>query len=313
MTTFELIRPWLETAGVLGLGAAGFALGRCIARLRAPWWAAGYVLPLAVIAMITAARRLPELQFDPTFAWLMHARTEFAAFGVACAALFGTLFPRLPGKRMQALVGTFMVLVIMAYSVYPFLLPAALRGQLRRLRTTIGEGGVCRQSLAYTCGPAAAVTALRKLGIPAREGELAILSYTNPMSGTEPDLLAAALRRRYPKTGIRFEYRSFTSVAELRRAGLVLALVRMSLLSDHYVAVLEVTDDQVKVGDPNAGLRWLSHDEFERSWKRCGVVVIPPDRPGPTGAAAHHGRAGRQSPTAAVLSSNRRAVSANPS
>jgi hypothetical protein len=54
--------------------------------------------------------------------------------------------------------------------------------------------GVCRQSSHYTCGPASAVTVLRKLGLPAEEGEIAILSHTSALTGTEPDVLAKAGR-----------------------------------------------------------------------------------------------------------------------
>jgi hypothetical protein len=55
-------------------------------------------------------------------------------------------------------------------AIVPFLAPAFNRGYLAGLKTRIDADGVCRQSSEYTCGPAAAVTALRKLGLPAEEG-----------------------------------------------------------------------------------------------------------------------------------------------
>jgi predicted double-glycine peptidase len=67
----------------------------------------------------------------------------------------------------------------------------------------------CRQSTDYTCGPAAAVTALRKLGFPAEEGQIAIVSYTSATTGTPPDILAEALRKYYGKDGLIVEYRPF--------------------------------------------------------------------------------------------------------
>ena len=51
------------------------------------------------------------------------------------------------------------------------------------------------QSNGYNCGPAAAVTALRRLGLPAEEGELAILAHTSSAAGTSCDTLCTAIER----------------------------------------------------------------------------------------------------------------------
>jgi len=42
---------------------------------------------------------------------------------------------------------------------------------------------------------------------------------------------------------------------------------------DHYVTVLEVSDDGVTVGDPLLGLTKLSRAEFEDKWRFVGVVL----------------------------------------
>lgn len=70
----------------------------------------------------------------------------------------------------------------------------------------------CLQSNDYNCGPAAAVTALRKLGLPAEEGEIAILAHTSSATGTPPDVLARALQDRYEKEGLASHYRIFHRV-----------------------------------------------------------------------------------------------------
>ena len=49
--------------------------------------------------------------------------------------------------------------------------------------------------------------------------------------------------------------------------------MKYSLFVDHYVAVLEVTDTQVVVGDPLEGLQRLSYDEFLKKWRYEGVVL----------------------------------------
>jgi len=120
------------------------------------------------------------------------------------------------------------------------------------------------------------VTALRKLGLPAEEGEIAILSGTTSSTGTPPDFLAAALQKRYGRDGLIVEYRAFKDVSELRQAGLTLAVIKFSFLVDHYVTVLQVTDSQVIVGDPLGGVDFLSYDEFRGKWRFTGVVLKRP-------------------------------------
>ena len=123
------------------------------------------------------------------------------------------------------------------------------------------------------CGPAAAVTALHKLGFVADEGEIAILAHTTSTIGTPPDILAAVLQERYGDAGLVCEYRAFKNLAELKSAGLTLAVIRYNLLLDHYVTVLEVSERAVTVGDPLNGLTKLSPAEFSEKWRFEGVVL----------------------------------------
>jgi ABC-type bacteriocin/lantibiotic exporter with double-glycine peptidase domain len=166
-----------------------------------------------------------------------------------------------------------MVLIVTEFSVLPFLAPAFYLKKLAALQTHVDSEGVCRQNTDYTCGPAAAVTALRRLGFPAEEGELAVRCRTNPFSGTAPDVLCEVLRERYGPLGLRCQYRPFASIDELKQAGLTLAVVKFGWLVDHYVTVLEVTDQAVVVGDPLAGRVTLSHQEFAARWRKVGVVL----------------------------------------
>src|SRR5215471_20022654 len=100
-------------------------------------------------------------------------------------------------------------LALTSMAITPFLAPAFNRGYLSRLETRVDANGVCRQSNDYTCAPAAAVTALRKLGLPAEEGELAILAHTSSLTGTEPDVLASELQKRYGAQNLLAQYRAF--------------------------------------------------------------------------------------------------------
>ncbi|MGC3957543.1 MAG: cysteine peptidase family C39 domain-containing protein [Verrucomicrobiota bacterium] len=132
---------------------------------------------------------------------------------------------------------------------------------------------MCRQQTAYTCGPAAAVTGLKKLGVESSEGDLAIAMGTCPALGTQSDVMAAVLAERFGKQGVSCDYRTFGSIAELPRNVPTLAVIRYNVLIDHFIVVLGVTDDQVTVGDPLNGTTICTHAEFARIWKFSGIVL----------------------------------------
>jgi ABC-type bacteriocin/lantibiotic exporter with double-glycine peptidase domain len=117
------------------------------------------------------------------------------------------------------------------------------------------------------------VTALRKLGLPAEEGRLAIASYTSSETGTQPDILAEALQKEYGQKGLSAEYRTFKNIDELKQAGLTLVVVKFGFMTDHWVTVFEVTDSQVVIGDPLNGLEKISCEEFLQKWRFEGIVL----------------------------------------
>ena len=203
----------------------------------------------------------------------MLGRRKFAILGFITALILTTPLSRLPGKRARIMISVLMFVMIFGASVWPFVEPVIDRKELSELRTNINSDGVCIQSTEYTCGPAAAVTALRKLGLPAEEGRIAILSETSSIGGTPPDMLAEALQNEYSKHGLIAECRTFKNVSELKQAGITLAVVKFTFLVDHWVAVLQVTDSEVIVGDPTGGLMKMSYDDFGRKWRFVGVVL----------------------------------------
>jgi predicted double-glycine peptidase len=203
----------------------------------------------------------------------MQGRTEFALLGPAAAVALVPPTMRLRLPRQRALVGAFFAIVAGYYSVMPFLWPALSRPRLARLETKIDRDGVCRQTTAYTCGPAASVTALRQVGIDATESDLALAMYTSPALGTPADVLATALQDRYASDGLSCEYRWFDSVDDLPRGRPVLAVVKFSFMVDHFVTVLDVKKDRIVVADPAAGRLTYTREEFERRWRFKGVVL----------------------------------------
>jgi ABC-type bacteriocin/lantibiotic exporter with double-glycine peptidase domain len=89
-------------------------------------------------------------------------------------------------------------------------------------------------------------------------------------------MLAKALQSHYGKDGLACEFRLFKDVSELRGAGLTLAVIHISFLVDHYVVVLQVTDESVIVADPLSGKRTLSHQEFANKWRLLGITLKKP-------------------------------------
>lgn len=267
------MNPWLETFAVILLALAGAWLGRICSRLPKPWWLLGYFIPLSIVVLVGLPRINRSLEFVPPISWLVSGRTLFAMSGFVTAMVLVTPLSRVPQRRARQLVVAFIVVFAANASVWPFLASALNRRYQEAIVTQFDRDGICQQSTDYNCGPAAAVTALRRLGFPAEEGEIAILAHTSTAIGTPPDLLCSALQKRYQANGLKCEYRQFKSIAELNNGGITVAVIKFSFLLDHYVAVLRVTEDRIIVGDPSRGLRAYSYPEFSQKWRFIGVVL----------------------------------------
>jgi predicted double-glycine peptidase len=264
---------WLEAMGAASFAMSGILLGYFFSRLPTPYWTFGYFIPLALVLIYGAANHYPALSFTPPVSWMMMGRKKFAIMGFIAGLILTTPLSRLPKRRDRIVVCLLMAAMIFSASIWPFLTPAFNRKELSRLQTQINADGVCIQTTDYTCGPAAAVTALRKLGFSADEGKLAILSETSFITGTSPDMLAEALQKEYGKNGLVAEFRPFKDISELKQAGLALAVVKYNIVEDHWVAVLQVTDSEVIVGDPLGGVVKLSYSDFLEKWRFIGVVL----------------------------------------
>jgi predicted double-glycine peptidase len=187
-----------------------------------------------------------------------------------------TPLSRLRLQSVKVLVSILMVLATIKLSVWPFLAPVFNHEQLSQLQTRLDANDICRQNTDFTCGPASAVTVLRKLGLSADEGEVAILAHSSSVIGTPPEMLAQALQKRYGSNGLVSEYRVFRSISELKQSGFTLAVTKYRPWVDHYVAVLGVTNSQVVIGDPLLGLRRVAERDFEEIWRFEGVTLMRP-------------------------------------
>jgi len=267
------VNPWLETCCVIMVAAFGVLIGRAFSKLRKPYWFAGYVFALLILLTLVLTRFAHAIAFNSPLAWITAGRTKFVIFSLAATIGLTTPLSRLPYKFEKIIIAILMVIVVTWFSVLPFLTPALIKKHLASLDTLVNAEGVCFQTTDYTCAPAAAVTVLKKLGFSAHEGQIAIIAHTNPVAGTLPECLNDALKKLYGPKGLRCDYRYFDSIEQLKNAGLTLAAVKAQFLSDHCVAVIDVSENTVTIADPVWGKTLLSHDQFRKIWRFSGIVL----------------------------------------
>jgi predicted double-glycine peptidase len=218
------------------LGVAGVALS-VIAADKLPRSANGYLLS-AAIPLVTAVFFRCEI-------------SRVTRTGLACATLAATFY----SGWME------------------FLGPALCRPALAKLTTNLDRNGICHQTTGYTCGPAAAVTALRRIGFSAEEGDLALRAHCSLFTGTDPSDLAAAIDGRFGPSGARAQSRPMETLAQLAQAGLALTVIKLDGNLDHWVVVLEMDEHKVHFADPMQGLRVQSRAEFERVWEHETIRI----------------------------------------
>jgi hypothetical protein len=267
------MNPWLETIAVVLVALSGVLIGLRFSRFRSSYWTLAYFLPMLLIAMLVIGRCGCVSGHLPALLWITAGRLKFVVLSFAIPMGLTTTLSRLPHKSEKLITCILMAVVVVWTSVLPFLVPALLKDFLLSRATLVDSNGICFQTTDYTCGPAAAVTALRKLGFPAEEGEIAVLSHSNPVCGTLSYCLYAALCDRYGAHGLKCQYRRFDHLGQLRDAGITLATVKSAFLSDHCVVVLAVSNRLVTVADPVLGRRLLSHEQFEKIWRFSGIVL----------------------------------------
>lgn len=231
-----------------------------------------YGVALAVTAGIGSVTRWPPASEFWFLGWAGDVRLKswLAAFVVPALLLAPTHRLAL-GARIRILGGASFMAVLIGLG--PLASAAMVSGRLLEMPTRLGRDGICRQQTDFTCGPAAAVTALRRFGVTADEGAMAMAALTTPFTGTSPEALGRMLRRGFWDRGIEVDVRHFDVVDDLDPTGVTLVVVRYGFMLDHWVCVLGVSAKGVEVGDPNVGRETWTREEFERRWRRVGVTV----------------------------------------
>lgn len=261
----------LQLLAVVALGGLGWMLGSRIS--RSGWWLLAFIGPMVAVAMVILGRRMIRLSFIWPISWVVRWEVNYLVMSFVVAMLFSTLAPRLLHRRQRILVIVLMTVMVVYYGVLPVAMPASVRGELERGTNKYDPQGVCLQTHPYTCGPAAAVTALGQLGVRAQEGKIGALAGTGPSVGTDPFKLAQTLEAMYGEKGLHAEYRMFKDVGELKPFVPVVAMIHGSFLRDHYVTVQDVTETGVILGDPEYGKVRLTREDFAEIWNNSGIVV----------------------------------------
>lgn len=247
---------------VLGmLGVTGAMLPRLA---RTHHWVAVWTAALAVVLMLGAVRRVPALEAT-ALGWLTWGRLEYALYGPLTILLPGLPALRASRLALQILAGVFALLVCWIASLAPFLGPLLYAPP----RARMSRDDICLQGDGFSCGPAAAVTALRRAGLNAEFSALARAAHTSPVIGTPPDLLCQAMERLYPVTARRVYPRRLEELPE----GQILLLIKHSAWTDHYLALFEYNLTQVVGADPLRGRVVLARREFELRWRHLAIVI----------------------------------------
>jgi hypothetical protein len=140
----------------------------------------------AVVGLILLSRQGVLWETLPVLRPIAASRLRFVLLAFAV-----TLGLTAPLTQLRSYASRFITCLIMSFFIailisFPFLGPALIQSDLAASQTRIDIDGVCRQSQPFTCGPAAAVTALNRFGVQASEGNLAMAAHTSPVIGTSP-------------------------------------------------------------------------------------------------------------------------------
>lgn len=210
----------------------------------------------------------PDVEFSMIpFVWYARIEPWWASF--FALMLFGLGIAQASKRREKFGLGLLsgVLFLSIAYTGW-----ATVQSGADRYRSYPNRNGVFIQTTEYSCGAAASATLLTRLGMSTSEREMARLSGTNYVTGTDEIAVALGLRRKLAGTGrkaaiIRAEW---NDIRGLNKPAMV--NVRLGFLRDHWIVVLETQPDAVKIADPSTGIRMTSRETFLSQW--LGVLVF---------------------------------------
>jgi predicted double-glycine peptidase len=270
------MNPWNQTILVMAVAGSGIALGRLYFGRSYKRAVSGSFAAIGWILFLLTAHFLHLYTLYSGLDWIAASRSKYILICFAvCLGLVSPLrYLSSPWKRTLT-VGV-LACFLLLFAGLPFAGPAVYQKQIQNLPTHLDTRGLCRQSLSYTCGPAAAVTALRQLGLEASESQIAAAAGTAPWLGTSSWDLYRAIDRLYPEDQLHCRYERFQSLDQLPGGSFSLAVMREGFLMDHCVTILKITPSEVLLADPSAGLRIMPRAEFQAAWRHTAIVLSRP-------------------------------------
>jgi hypothetical protein len=263
MTPFNPI-PSLILLTVLML--TGIALGQWQWRQHGLW-----LVLAAVLMLCLAGAKLwfPWWTSDPPLSWLLAGRKECYWMALASPLLLWGLISIVRSPVLRGVVIFAVSVILIRFAYLP--VAAVLWGEAAALsdKSQVDKDGVCHQSTGITCGPAAGVTVLKRLGIEIGEREFAMACGTSSCGGTSAALMAHTLQEQFDgKLQVKLVH--YDSVDHLPDIGnaygcYALAVIKFSPFVDHFVALLDRQGDTISLGDPMTGLQKMSVADFAKT------------------------------------------------
>ncbi|MEN6308577.1 MAG: cysteine peptidase family C39 domain-containing protein [Anaerohalosphaeraceae bacterium] len=262
---------WMETVGVAAIAFGGLWAGVLFSRRSKT---AGLLVcaVAVVVTLLLGAARWSSYSSDGILFALAGGRIKFVLLSFVIPVGLAAARPYLPYRAERWAVTCLIGAAIAMFGVIPCLGTAMAATRLVEAKSNFDADGVCRQSTAFTCGPAAAATALRRLGVNVSEGRLAALSRSCPFIGTaEYDLywgIQSAAGRQVNCRHVRSRVLPVLADGEV-----MLVMLPQNRVMNHCVAVVEVTDQAVVMADPADGLLTLPRENLENNWTGSAIVL----------------------------------------
>ena len=234
------------------------------------------LISILIISLIWILHLLHLYTLFSALDWITLSRLKFillaaaVTFGLAAGLNTITSFWRRMAVRASLIVFLYVFIVL------PFVIPAAIQNETRTLPLLLEGHGFCIQSRPYTCGPAAAVSALSRVGISAREGQIALGSRTAPLLGTNMWDLYKTVERICEKEHIPCSYQRMADLDQLPPNSICMVSIKAGTFVSHCVTVLNYNDRYVTLADPAVGLRYMTRREFNNTWYHTAVILTKP-------------------------------------
>lgn len=264
---------WLELIGVAMLMAGLMVLGGRVGASGRRKAEVACCISILSVLFVALFHWLHTHTLFGALDWITVSRFKFLILAAAVTFGLSGSLSHLARSWQRCGVLAAMLFFLYIFIGLPFLLPALLQDQMRTLPLLLDERGLCMQSRSYTCGPAAAVSALSRLGISSREGLLAVESRTAPLIGTGMWDLYRALERICERENVSCRYERPADLEQLPPGAVCLVSLRQSPITSHCVAVFKVDDIAVTCADPAVGLLRIARPSFEAQWSRTAIIL----------------------------------------